>query len=577
MRIICVLVIIFVIVISSCTTSKKQFKYSGESLRMALDNFPTTFITREISDYSSSTVATQIMEGLVSLDPKTLEPRPQLARSWKVSDDGLRYTFFIRPNVLFHAYGSLKTMQDRKMTIDDIIYTFESICSKKADGSASYAYHFLFEGVLSGAKEFFNGEEKHIRGISYTKNSLTLKLNSKDENFLSKLAHICASICSRKAFHKGIHRIPIGTGPFSFKKLRPGKSTCLVLQKNTDYYEVDSQGNALPYLDSLIFYFGKSKLEQLQMFESENTDLILGLPRSHISKMLEGRVDDFNSKPPVLSLCDYPLLSTQYYFFNMSDPRFKDPRIRQAFNYAIDREKLGRELLRNQYYKLGYYGIIPPIQSLFKGYDFKSIKEVCYTYNPVKAKKLLAEAGFPEGKGFGSVVLRINVDEKHMAIAKEFADQIQEVLNIPVSIQGSNFEIFEKDSQTAKGQIFRSAWFGDYVSPENFLLNFYGKFVPADSSERSIVNLSRYRNALFDHFIDAARKSSKKPEALENYAKAERILMQDPPVIPLWYSGDIQIYYSNVRNLQFNALNMFIFTAVYKKPWTVEEYTLSSQ
>jgi ABC-type oligopeptide transport system substrate-binding subunit len=347
----------------------------------------------------------------------------------------------------------------------------------------------------------------------------------------------------------------------------------VVLLKNEDYYLKDKDGNALPYLDKLEFVFENRKLEQLDMFENHETDLILGLPTSRIAKMLEGRIGDFNSKPPVLVMYDNPLLSTQYYFFNMSDPRFKDPRVRQAFNYAIDREKIGRDVLRNQYNELGYYGIVPPIYSIFKGYDFDKIKEVCYSYDPEKAKKLLAEAGYPNGEGFGSVNLRFNIDEKHSAVADEFAQQIFQNLNINVNIDGSSFDQKDADGASGNGQIFRSAWYGDYANPETFLINFYGKLVPSDPSVPSTINQSRYSNPLFDHFFETAKNSDRKPEAMENYAKAERILMQDPPIIPLWYMGDIQIVYSNVRNLHFNALNMFVFKDVYKKDWTEEEYT----
>ena len=109
----------------------------------------------------------------------------------------------------------------------------------------------------------------------------------------------------------------------------------MVMVKNQDYYLNDQDGNALPYLDSLVFYFQNRKLDQLEMFENHQTDLILGLPTSRITKMLEGRIKDFNSKPPLFVMYNNPLLMTNYYFFNMSDPRFDNVKVRQAFNYHI--------------------------------------------------------------------------------------------------------------------------------------------------------------------------------------------------------------------------------------------------
>jgi ABC-type oligopeptide transport system substrate-binding subunit len=308
------------------------------------------------------------------------------------------------------------------------------------------------------------------------------------------------------------------------------------------------------------------------MFENHQTDLITGLPTNRITKMLEGRIKDFNSKPPLLIMYNNPLLTTNYYFFNMTDPRFKNLKVRQAFNYALDKEKLGRDVLRNQYYELGYYGIVPPISKTFKGYDFQGVREASYSYNPEKAKKLLAEAGYPDGKGFGSVNLRFNIDDIHSAVADEFAKQIFQILNINVNIDGSTFEQKDNDASMANGDIFRSAWSGDYASPETFLLTFYGKNVPLTTNELSRMNQSRYVNPLFDQLFDQARNSTKKSDVMDYFAKAEKILMQDPPMIPLWYSGDIQIVYSNVRNLSFNALNLFVFKEVYKKNWTEDEY-----
>jgi oligopeptide transport system substrate-binding protein len=560
--------------LNSCENiDSKQFEFAGGTLRMAIDNDLSTYNSMEISDYFSATVVSQMMEGLVSLDPKTLRIVPQIAKSWKISDDGLTYSFSIRQNILFHYHPLFFSEEERRLKVSDIKYTFERICSKNRDGSIPHAYNFLFKDLVVGAAEHLEGKVNSVIGFQTNGSNFIIKLLKKDENFLNKLTNICASICSQKVLENGNKDLVIGTGPFYLESIKSESQKSIMLAKNEDYYLKDKNGNALPYLDKLEFFIQNRKLDQLDLFEQHQLDLILGLPTRSIAKMLEGKIEDFNSKPPLLVLYDNPLLATQYYFFNMRDPRFKDPRVRQAFNYAIDRDKIGIEVLRNQYNELGNFGVVPPIYSIFKGYDFEKIKEVCYTYDPVKAKKLLADAGYPNGQGFGSVILRLNIDDKHSEVADEFAQQIFQNLNINVNIDASTFEQKEEDASNGNGQIFRTAWYGDYANPESFLVNFYGKMIPSDSRVPSYINQSCYHNPLFDYFFEAAKNSNRKPEAMENYAKAERILMQDPPVIPLWYMGDIQIVYSNVRNLHFNALNMFIFKEVYKKEWTEEEYT----
>jgi oligopeptide transport system substrate-binding protein len=564
---------VLLLFLTACSkSSKPQYEYSGGELKMALENEPSTYITRNVSDYYSSSVLSQVMEGLVSIDPHDLTVRPQLASSWQISKDGSMYIFTLRENVLFHPHSVFKTDIDRLLTTEDVQNSIELACGKTSDGTATHAYSFLFKNSLKGSEDFHLQKTKQIEGLKITDKTISFELVEPDDNFLNKLANICAAIISKKVFDVDAEQDMIGTGPFKYHKYKQGSPSSIILIKNEDYYLLDENGFALPYLDKVVFIFENKKLVQLEMFENAEMDIIVGLPTSRITKMLEGRIEDFNSKPPLFLLYNNPLLQTNYYFFNMADERFKSKKVRQAFNYAINREKIGRDILRNQFYELGYYGIVPPISSTFRGYDFESVKRAAYAYNPEKAQKLLSEAGYPQGKGFGSVILRFNIDDIHSAVADEMAQQISQVLGINVNIDGSNFEQKESDASWGKGDIFRSAWTADYPNPETFLTNFYGKMVPKDLSLSSRVNQSRYVNPAFDELYEQARKSKKLSDQMNYFTLAEQELMKDPPIIPLWYSGDIEIVYSRVRNLHLNSLNLFDFTRVYKKDWTKEEY-----
>lgn len=566
-------VISLIILILACDSKNvKQFEFSGGSITMALENEPSTYIARNIMDYYSATVLYQIAEGLVGIDPKTTKIVPRIASDWTVSDDGKTYVFTIRDDVYFHPHEVFSSEADRKLTPADVVKTFELACTPDESGMASSTYSMVCHSLIKGSDEFYAKKSREISGIRVDGNTVTFELIYEDHNFLYKLANINAAIVSKKIAENNKETDVIGTGPFIYHEYKAGEQPALVLLKNQDYYLKDDKGNALPYLDSLVFLFQSRKMEQLNMFEAGELDLIIGLPTSRITRMLEGRIEDFNSKPPKLILENNPLLETNYYFFNLEDERFKDPKVRKAFSYAIDKEVIGREVLRNQYYDLGYYGITPPIAKTLKGYDFKSVKSAGYQYNPELAKKLLAEAGYPNGEGFGSVQLRFNINDVHSAVADEFAKQIYNVLHINVNIDGSTFEQLIDDGENGRGDIFRLGWSADYPSPESFLINFYGKNVPENKSEPSKINKSRYKNPLFDQYFEKAIDSKKMSDQMMNFAKAEVELMKDPPIIPLWYTGDIEIIYSNVRNFHFNALNHIEFTHVYKKEWTEEEY-----
>jgi ABC-type oligopeptide transport system substrate-binding subunit len=567
------LISIVILLLFSCAGEKKQqFEHAGGSIRMALSIEPKTYIARDVGDYYSATVLYQVLEGLVGMDPKTTKIIPKLATEWTVSDDGKNYTFTLRDDAFFHPHEAFASDDDRKVTTDDVIKTFELGCKPDSKGRESALYSMVCKTIIKGADDFYDGKADKISGLTTDGNKITIELLHEDHNFLYKLANINAAVVSKKIVETDNETDVIGTGPFLYHEYKGGDVPTLTLLKNNDYYLQDEDGNALPYLDSLVIVFQSRKLEQLDMFEEGEIDLIKGLPTSRITRMLEGRIEDFNSKPPKLILNNNALLDVTYYFFDMTDERFKDPKVRQAFSYAVDKEVIGREILRNQYYDLGYYGITPPVSKSIKGYDFKSIKEVGYDYDPEKAKKLLAEAGFPNGEGFGTVQLRYNIDDIHSSVADEFSKQIFKNLGINVNIDGSTFEQLIEDAEVGNGDIFRIGWTADYPSPESFLQNFYGKVVPENNSDPSLINRARYKNPLFDEFYDKAIGAEKMSDQMKYFAQAEVELMKDPPIIPLWYVGNIEITNSYMRNFYFNALNYMDFTRVYKKEWTEEEY-----
>jgi oligopeptide transport system substrate-binding protein len=567
-------VFLLILILTSCGSDKKQFEFAGGSFKMALDNTPSTFIAREVNDVYSFELLSQVMEGLVSFNADDLSLQPQIAEKWSISGDGTVFTFTIRDDILFHDNPVFESKDDRKLTVDDVLFSFEKACKPNAEGNPTAAYLFLLSNQVKGAKEYYEGKAKSISGIKVKKNQFEITLMNPDQTYINKLANLSASIVSRKIVEADKETDVVGTGPFCFTT--PTEDGTYVLLKNPDYYMVDNKGNALPYLDSVVFYVQTRKLEQLEMFEQGKTLLISGLPTSRITEMLEGRISDFNAQPPLKELYNNPLLTTQYYFFNMNDPRFQDVRVRQAFNYAIDRKRLADNVLRNQYYEYGIYGITPPIGSVFKGYDFSEIKKYGYDYNPELAKKLLTEAGYPGGKGFGSVDLRLDISDLNTAVAEELADQIYQTLGINVNIDGSSFEQRNEDGSMGRGDMFRTAWVADYSSPETFLGNFYGKLVPKDKSMPSSGNQSRYVNPMFDKYFEQGRSADQK-RRLELFSKAEIELMKDPPIIPLWYANDFTLSYSRVRNLKNNPMEFLDLRRVYIKEWTKEEYLKSIQ
>jgi ABC-type transport system substrate-binding protein len=560
------------ILIYSCGSDKKEFENAGGSLKIALDSAPSTLIATDITDVYSQTVVSQVTEGLVSFNPDDLTLQPQLAEKWKMSQDGKTFTFTLRKDIYFHEHEVFGSDDDRLLVPEDVLATVEFSCKKNDKGEARPTYLALWKDQLLGANEFFSGKAKSIKGLKIKGNDIEFTLTESDPTFAEKLAQVNAGIVAKEIIDAKKEHELNGTGPFKFAESTNNEQERIVLTKNEDYYLIDEKGNALPYLDSVIFIVETRKLEQLDLFENKQIDVIRGLPISRISEMLDGHIDEFNAVPPTMVLYNNPLLNTQFYFFNLSDKRFQDPRVRMAFNYAVDKNQIAENTLNNQYYEMGRYGIVPPISSNFNGYDFKKVGENGYNFDPEKAKALLAEAGFPNGEGFGSVNLRIDIKDINSAVAEEFANQIKMHLNINVNIDGSDFQAKNDDANYAKGDLFRSSWTADYNSPETFLSNFYGKFVPKSIDLPSNINQSRYVNPAFDALYEKARAAQSQKERYKTFVEAEVELLKNPPFIPLWYSNNFQLVYSNVRNLKLNPMDLINLTRVYKKDWTKEEY-----
>lgn len=566
-----VLLLLTTLFLLACS-KRSNSELDGGTIRMCLETEPITYLTYEVSDYYSATIFGQVMEGLVSIDPENLKIKAQLADSWTINDDGSEYTFNIREGVFFHPHEVFLSDNDRLLTPEDIVKTFELICSPSDQNAETAAYGHFLKDAIFGASNFYEKKSKSIEGIKTKDNTVTIKINQKDDNFLFKLAQVQLAVHAKEIIDAKLVSNIIGTGPFRYEKYLTGDVPQIILSKNTEYYEKDDKGNSLPYVDSIQFFIQNRKLEQLDMFENKQIDMILALPTSKITKMVEGRLSDFNSTPPKLMLNKNALLQTHYYLFNMEDPRFQNIKVRQAFNYAIDRERIGRDILKNQYDELGFFGVVPPLPSIFRGYEFQQVRNISYDYNPEKARKLLAEAGYPNGKDFGTVNLRFRIDDINAAVSDEFSQQILQVLGINVNIDGSNFEQLTSDAIESNGDLFKSSWIADYPNPENFLANFQSSNKPDKETNAQGLNYAKYVNPQFDNLLDEAKLESNIGKKMKLYTKAEVELMKNPPLIPLWYSGDLQIVHSYVRDLHFNSLSLFNFKKVYLRPWSAEEH-----
>jgi oligopeptide transport system substrate-binding protein len=512
-----------------------------------------------IVDATSSLIATQIHEGLVKFNSATLKVIPCIAEKWEIDATGTKYTFHLRKGVFFHDDECFSGGKGREVKASDFKYAFDMLCTKSPD---NFNFSSTFKDRVKGANEFYEGKGSLDAIKALDDYTLEINLAHPSTVFIQMLAEPACAVIAKEAVDKYGKNLKTGTGPFIYDAARSTKDK-VVLTKNQNYYGVDSLGNHLPFLDSVVVFFIPTKEQELALFKEGKIDMITSLPSQSIKEMVETQIKDFQAKPPKYLLDNSAEMITQYYTFNVSRPPFDNADVRRAFNLAINRKKIVEEILNNQAFGAGTNGITPPT-FLADGYDISKING--YDYNPEMAKKLLAKAGYPNGRAFPPVKIILNSGgAKHSNIVVEIQKQLLENLNVNVDFDVVPMSQKLEQSQLGQMDIVRDAWVADYPSPESFLSVFYGANVPKDPAQRSFPNTARYKNPEFDKYFAFGRDAKSKDSSNTYFMKAEQILMNDAPIMVLWYDGNYRLTQYSVRNAYNNAMRYRDFSEVYIK------------
>lgn len=531
--------------------------YGGKITIAENESFSTLF-PLDVVDVTSSKVTSQIHDGLIQYDTKDVTLKPCIAKKWEVDASNTQYTFYLNDNVRFHDDACFEGGQGRILTANDVKYSFELLCTKEFELS----YNSIFKPYLVGASEYFNGTAKSISGIEVV-DDFTIKLSiiQPSSSFIYLLAIPNTSIIAKEAYEKYGKNMTVGAGAFKWTK--PVDETKeIFLTYNEKYYQKDEFGNSLPFLDTVHFVFNPSKLDQLEMFNNNEISTIHGLPSTKIAEVVEQNIENFKNDPPKTILERQPELSSQFYEFILNKPPFDNVNVRKAFCYAIDRNKIVKEVLNDQGTP-GFYGVTPKIPS-FNSYDFSRIKG--YDFNPELARQYLADAGYPGGKGFPNTRLEINIGGSvHKLVASEIQQQLYTVLGINIEIEQVSFKDKIEHAKMGVSEMYRSAWVADYPSPESFLSIFYGGDVPESNELPSYPNTMRYKNQTFDSLILLAKSTTNQVQQYNLFAEAEKVMMEDAPIMVLWYAEDYILINSAVKNYYNNPMQILDFSKVYIK------------
>lgn len=559
---------VFIAAVSSCNTAKQEgesapaVSRSGNGGTLHLnetENYQTLY-PYAITDLISANIANQIYEGLVRFDPKTLQIRPSIAEKWEVDPSGTIYTFHLRKDARFQNDPCFPDSKGRNVNAGDVKYSFELLCTQSSD---NFVFTTSFKDRVLGAEKYFqasaNGKPGfELEGVKVLDDhTVQITLTKPSMSFLEILASPSAAIVAKEAVEQYGNMMRVGTGPFRI--LDNKKDNRVYLVRNENYYRKDSLGRSLPYLDTIVISFMPTKKAELDAFIADKIDMVFGLPSESINDFLSNQIAEFEKNPPKYILERSPDMATQFYEFNTTKAPLNNVKVRQAISYAIDREKIVSDILKNEAYGPGSSGVTPPS---FKGYDINKI--IGYNYNPERARKLLAEAGYAGGKGFPTLKLELNSGgSKHTNVAFEIQKQLLDNLNINIELEVVSLPKKLEDAKYGRADIFRSGWVADYPSPENFLLLFYGKLVPTSLDQPSFPNVSRYKNDAFDRLYDQGRTAKTPEESYKYYMEAEQMAIKDAPLLVLWYDESYKLLQSRVKNFKINPMNYRYFGEVY--------------
>lgn len=542
--------------------------YYGNIFRMnEIEDFRNLF-PLSITEESSQHISYQLYEGLVKLSQSDLTIIPCLAESWEKNEDATVWTFHIRKGVKFHDDPCFEDGKGREITAEDFKYCFEKLCTASPENQQFGA---SFKDRVWGASQYYQSTKNKtplpagVPGIKVMDEyTLQIKLEHPFAGFLNVLATIGCVLYPKEAYDKYGTQMKtkcVGTGPFRVKNIKEGE--IVSLERNPNYWNVDEYGNQLPYLDGLKFTFIKEKKAELMEFKKRNLDMMYRLPIEMIPNIL-GELDNAKEENFTFDIQIVPAMSVFYYGFQHQSGIFNKKEVRLAFNYAIDRERIVNYTLQGEGVP-AIYGIVPPS---FKNYEFKKLKG--YELDVEKAQKYLADAGYPNGKGFPKLTLQMNSggNDRNIQIAEITKKMLEKNLNISIEIVIVPFSEHLDRLETGKAEFWRSSWNADYPDPSAFLILLYGKGVPEKLSDRSSLNSVRYRSPVFDSLFEAAAHEVDEKKRFELYRLADQEALNDGAIMPLFYDESCRLVQPNVKNFPANAMEYRDLSEVYFVPNT---------
>ena len=523
--------LLFVLMLASCQKETSNFNDS-QVFRYNEHSNITSLDPAFAKDQRNIWAVNQLYNGLVQLDD-SLQVKPSIAMRWDISEDGKVYTFSLRDDVYFHKHGLFGIDSTRLVTALDFEYSFHRLLDKNVASPGAW--------VLQNVKNF--------SAISDT--VFKIELKQAFPPFLGLLAMKYCSVVSREAieyFDDEYRSNPIGTGPFKFKLWV--ENTKLVLRKNPNYFEKDTTGKKLPYLEAVAITFLPDKQSEFLQFIQGNLDFMKSLDASYKDDIIttEGKLQPKYKHLVHMETGAY--LNTEYLgvYLDHKNNITNNKLIRKAINYGFDREKMIK-YLRNGIGTPAVNGFIPSGLPSFNNLEG-------YRYKPELARKLLQE--FIQETGIKNPSITITTNSNYLDLCEFIQRELQNI-GLDVTIDVIPPSSLRQGKATGKFSVFRASWIADYPDAENYLSLFYSKnFTPNGP------NYTHFKNDNFDSLYEQSISAVNLKIRYKLYQKMDSILIDEAPIIPLYYDQVIRFYQKNIEGLGINPIDMLDLRRVKK-------------
>lgn len=516
----------------SCESNSNQakdhlvFRYNEHKNIGSLD----PAFSKDIADIWATN---QLFNSLVQMD-NNLNVIPCIAKSWEISEDAKTYNFTLRNDIYFHKHMLFGKDSTRTVVANDVAYSLNRLLDKQIASPGSW--------ILNKVDQF--------QVVNDT--TFQIKLKQPFPAFLGLLTMKYCSVVPKeivKHYNSDFRSHPIGTGPFKFKRWE--ENVKLVFRKNETYFEKDQNGNSLPYLEAVAITFLPDKQSEFMQFAQGNIDFVSGLDASYKDEILtaDGRLRDSYEKTS--RLIRGPYLNTEYLGFNLDSEtsETQSKLLRQAINYGFDRKKM-MIYLRNGVGIPANGGFIP---KGLPGYNANT----GFSYKPEKAKELVEQYKIETGKQ--SPEITITTIGNYLSFCEYIQRELQKT-GLIVNIDVIPAATLKDAKANNKLDLFRASWVADYPDAENYLSLFYSKNFSPNGP-----NYTHFKNNQFDTWYEQSFIETNTEKREQLYSKMDSLVMQEAPIIPLFYDEVVRFSRKNVEDLGINPINLLELKQVKKQ------------